>query len=1214
MSDLRKNSASMPLLADLSYSDGASRSSRHSEMSPLARSTSVRTPGSDRSLRAFALKQHRAIADKYNGSDLDRDRRLERLSITELRAEMFDAAVADLDGFMRSPEATSRIVDVLRELESDESFLASVLCRPNANNNVDGVDSHTNWIADLKESFETIKSKKVCENVKYNQNDDVVDVASLRRVVRRRIAAARRALDSSNDDSPPPAASNRIKSTPRSLLSSSEYLLRTDVGMAPDEQPVDQLRRHVSAAHAGDTYTRKQTSSERRNTDPDDADDDDAFQSPIYTQSDSGTLSPFVARRLAANVSSRDAINAHSSHLLGSSPTARRASFNYGDTSSLDRDELPSRPVLSVAYDVGQRAAMEDTFTAVPHAELFLPVRSDESGPVQATVMGVFDGHAGRLASRYARSQLVHALINDPAFPHDFETAAARSFALVNERFCSRARHLQVRAGTTAVIIAVINDELMLANVGDSESVLCRDGKAVPLTRRHVPSSPRERQRVENSGTRVRHFMGTWRVEGTMAVSRSIGDCHLPILSPLPHTARVKLHAARDAFVVSASDGLFDVMSPAEVVEFVTPYASSRKGRAAAARALVDHALHLQSRDNVCVVIAFFKDACQNLETNSFVSCSEDEDAKPAFRRRLSTSAPRRLIAGRTSPFPFVTSSKTLPFAPPDSPSNDLWRTAEYEASSHTSPLHHDEPVRRTRPLDTSGFTLTTDISESDDLEEPLGLSVADESSDVTSSSDIASNADVAPPHTHQVGLLPQVTSRVRSRWRSKAKRRKKARQRARRAEREATRAAAREQAAAAAAAAAVDGNDRTTAVSSSSKQSTPRDSDVELVKSVSSGSSDSKGKHDALRKSTAKPSSALRRHNSSDKRHSSHGEHRHSGHNSPRHRSSTKHRRARHRHGGKHELRGSSDAKRKSSNDVEHNKTSTSKKRGGSYIKKAKSAIRHKTDVVDNAKPLRAGKTVGFATALTNIPPVESSDASRVRSNSFSEGSQKSKSKSSCSSSSKKPKDNLSASQQRRHELSQQVNQQRRNANMTGEVLYTHQTATSSMSVDIQEDRRDSIGRSMDMSSTHRSSSSSVLLSSTSMSKDKTMVMSVPSSLRRGSDDDSRRHSFSEIELNRENTSSRTHTTSALSSESSTLSDAAVVGAPASATPPLAPSNPSSSVAVSSLATSSSTDDSSTASTSSSSSSSSSSSFNVATAAAATTSLLAWFSCIACK
>ena len=84
MSDLRKNSASMPLLADLSYSDGASRSSRHSEMSPLARSTSVRTPGSDRSLRAFALKQHRAIADKYNGSDLDRDRRLERLSITEL--------------------------------------------------------------------------------------------------------------------------------------------------------------------------------------------------------------------------------------------------------------------------------------------------------------------------------------------------------------------------------------------------------------------------------------------------------------------------------------------------------------------------------------------------------------------------------------------------------------------------------------------------------------------------------------------------------------------------------------------------------------------------------------------------------------------------------------------------------------------------------------------------------------------------------------------------------------------------------------------------------------------------------------------------------------------------------------------------------------------------------------------------------------------------
>jgi hypothetical protein len=75
------------------------------------------------------------------------------------------------------------------------------------------------------------------------------------------------------------------------------------------------------------------------------------------------------------------------------------------------------------------------------------------------------------------------------------------------------------------------------------------------LSRKHSPGSPRERQvtpelllfdvlthylkqRVEEHGTEVRHFMGTWRVEGTMAVSRSIGDCHLPILS-VKHCYRV---------------------------------------------------------------------------------------------------------------------------------------------------------------------------------------------------------------------------------------------------------------------------------------------------------------------------------------------------------------------------------------------------------------------------------------------------------------------------------------------------------------------------------------------------------------------------------------------------------------------------------------------------------------------------------------------------
>lgn len=59
--------------------------------------------------------------------------------------------------------------------------------------------------------------------------------------------------------------------------------------------------------------------------------------------------------------------------------------------------------------------------------------------------------------------------------------------------------------------------------------------------------------------------MGAWRVEGTLAVSRSLGDAHMgTALSPLPHCARVRL-TQNDAFVVLASDSLFDVMPMADV-------------------------------------------------------------------------------------------------------------------------------------------------------------------------------------------------------------------------------------------------------------------------------------------------------------------------------------------------------------------------------------------------------------------------------------------------------------------------------------------------------------------------------------------------------------------------------------------------------------------------------------------------------------------------
>ena len=62
--------------------------------------------------------------------------------------------------------------------------------------------------------------------------------------------------------------------------------------------------------------------------------------------------------------------------------------------------------------------------------------------------------------------------------------------------------------GSTAVVVIVHEDEegertLVSANIGDSRAILCREGKAVDLTKDHKPSEEREKARIRAMGADV---------------------------------------------------------------------------------------------------------------------------------------------------------------------------------------------------------------------------------------------------------------------------------------------------------------------------------------------------------------------------------------------------------------------------------------------------------------------------------------------------------------------------------------------------------------------------------------------------------------------------------------------------------------------------------------------------------------------------------------
>lgn len=129
-------------------------------------------------------------------------------------------------------------------------------------------------------------------------------------------------------------------------------------------------------------------------------------------------------------------------------------------------------------------------------------------------------------------------------------------------------------SGSTAIAVMITPSHLVCANVGDSRAVLGRRGgegsgrseQVVELSHDHKPTLPAERARIEGAGGRV--VVG--RVDGSLAMSRALGDFELKDLSMAQHLQKVsaepeivvrRREAASDEMLVVACDGVWDVMS-----------------------------------------------------------------------------------------------------------------------------------------------------------------------------------------------------------------------------------------------------------------------------------------------------------------------------------------------------------------------------------------------------------------------------------------------------------------------------------------------------------------------------------------------------------------------------------------------------------------------------------------------------------------------------
>ncbi|KAL3130276.1 hypothetical protein ABBQ38_008108 [Trebouxia sp. C0009 RCD-2024] len=294
----------------------------------------------------------------------------------------------------------------------------------------------------------------------------------------------------------------------------------------------------------------------------------------------------------------------------------------------------------------GRRDEMEDYASVVP------------KGRCGFLYAAVFDGHGGHSAADYMSKNLYKILshsIDDETHngessaqekdaaglscPAEFSKAFKDCFHEADKQLLhwlkndSGENEEEQACGTTATVMLVRKDKVVVANVGDSRAVLSRHGKAVDLSKEHRlygsgATVSSESNRVQEAGG----WIDDGRVCDILAVSRAFGDREFkgdglsvmlrkgveteqwsqefadgvkftkdPVVCT-PDVTEIQLKED-DEFVIIASDGLWDVMESSRAVTIARQQFKRGKNAQEVADHIAQLAIKQHTYDNVAVAV-----------------------------------------------------------------------------------------------------------------------------------------------------------------------------------------------------------------------------------------------------------------------------------------------------------------------------------------------------------------------------------------------------------------------------------------------------------------------------------------------------------------------------------------------------------------------------------------------------------------------------------
>lgn len=279
-----------------------------------------------------------------------------------------------------------------------------------------------------------------------------------------------------------------------------------------------------------------------------------------------------------------------------------RTTFLYNGNPELDKVTMAAPvppPQQAQMSSINVRAGWSEMRGKRPDMQDAMCVQTNLQGNVTQHLFGIFDGHSGTKTSLSLAKSVAQTFVAQ----QNANTAPDRALYTTYQNLEKEVEANGHNDGSTALTVFLSGATLYIANTGDSKAVLCSSGAAVDLNELDRPENESESLRIRELGGFVTPI---GRVNGELAISKSIGDISLHPYVTWEPTVATRIIKRSDEFIIMGCDGLWDYVSSQEAVRIVkSTLKYSDPFRAAAM--LRDAAYSHGSTDNISIIVLFLK-------------------------------------------------------------------------------------------------------------------------------------------------------------------------------------------------------------------------------------------------------------------------------------------------------------------------------------------------------------------------------------------------------------------------------------------------------------------------------------------------------------------------------------------------------------------------------------------------------------------------------